>query len=154
MTKLRRIERSVRVAAPVEVVFAAITDWEAQGRWMLGTRVEADGTAASVGGRLRAFTGVGRLGFVDTMEITVWEPPRCVEVRHTGRVVRGTGLLVVRPLADGSSRLLWGEELHLPLGMVGQFGFTVARPLFAAGVARSLERFAALVQSGQIGSNR
>ena len=145
----RHLVRDVVVAAPVEVVFAALVDWESQGRWMLATRV--DGTAQGLGGRLSAFTGVGRAGFLDTMEIVEWEPPRLVRVRHTGDVVRGDGVFEVLALPQGRSRFVWREELDLPFGAVGRTGFALVRPLFAAGVERSLRRFARLVQAGQLG---
>ena len=40
---MAEIVLSVDVAAPAEATWAAAVDWEAQGEWMLGTRVE--GTA-------------------------------------------------------------------------------------------------------------
>lgn len=147
----RHVVLDVLVDAPPEVVFEALADWEAQGRWMVGTRVWADGPARGVGGRISAFTGVGRLGFLDTMEITQWDPPRLVRVRHTGTVVRGGGVFEVLALPGGRSRFIWREELDLPLGAVGRAGFAVVRPLFVAGLARSLGRFARLVESGQLG---
>jgi hypothetical protein len=142
----RHLVRSVVVDAPPEEVFAALVDWPSQGEWMLGTRVWSHGPADGVGGRIAAFTGVGRrLGFLDTMEIVAWEPPRLVRVRHTGHVVRGDGVFEVLALPEGRSRFVWREELELPLGALGRAGFAVIRPAFAAGVDHSLRRFAALV---------
>ena len=152
MTGRRHLVRDVIVDAPPEVVFAALTDWPTQGQWMLGTRVWSDGPGEGVGAQLSAFTGVGRLGFLDTMEITEWEPPRLVRVLHTGRVVRGPGIFEVLALPDGRSRFVWREELDLPLGAVGRAGFAIVGPVFAAGVERSLRRFAELVGAGQLGS--
>jgi uncharacterized protein YndB with AHSA1/START domain len=134
----------VDVEAPVERVWAAAVDWDHQHEWVLGTRVR--GTAQQgqgVGGGIEAFTGVGRLGFLDTMEITQWEPPYRCGVLHTGRVVRGTGLFEVVDLGGGRSRFVWSEELELPLGALGRLGWPLVRPLFVAGVRRSLKRFAA-----------
>jgi len=152
MTGRRHLVRDVIVDAPPEVVFAALTDWPTQGQWMLGTRVWSDGPSEGVGAQLSAFTGVGRLGFLDTMEITEWEPPRLVRVLHTGRVVRGPGIFEVLALPEGRSRFVWREELDLPLGAVGRAGFAVVGPVFAVGVERSLRRFAELVGAGQLGS--
>jgi uncharacterized protein YndB with AHSA1/START domain len=136
----------VDVDAPAEQVWEAAVDWDRQGEWMLGTRVR--GTAQQgrgVGGGIEAFTGVGRIGFLDTMEITAWEPPYRCAVLHTGRVVRGTGLFEVVDLSGGRSRFVWSEDLVLPLGAVGRAGWPLVRPLFVAGVRRSLRRFAAWV---------
>ena len=144
-----RVALAVDVEAPVEATWAAATDWDRQGEWMLGTRVR--GTARDgqgVGGGIEAFTGLGRLGFLDTMEITAWDPPYRCAVVHTGRVVRGTGLFEVQPRGRGST-FLWSEELQLPLGPLGRAGWQVARPLFEAGLRRSLDRFAAWVVSGR-----
>lgn len=134
------IALSVEVDAPVERTWAAVTDWARQGEWMLGTTVTSAGHG--VGGTLAAFTGIRRLGFLDTMTITAWDPPRCCEVLHTGRLVRGTGSFGVRPLGGGRSAFDWREDLDLPLGRVGRLGWPVVRPLFVAGVRRSLTRFA------------
>ena len=141
---------SVDVDAPVERTWQAAVDWERQGEWVLGTTVRAttqDGIG--VGGGLEAFTGIGKVGFLDTMEITAWEPPHRCEVLHTGRVVRGTGLFEVQE-RPGGSRFVWHETLDLPLGAVGRLGWPIVRPLFAAGVQRSLRRFARLVESGTL----
>jgi uncharacterized protein YndB with AHSA1/START domain len=132
----------VAVAAPADRTWAALTDWHRQGEWMLGTRVRpVGGDGHSVGGRLRAVTGVGRLGVVDEMVITEWEPPTVCRVRHVGRLVRGTGAfeVVARP---GGSTMIWSEWLDLPLGAAGHLGWRLVRPGFRWGLAHSLRRFA------------
>ena len=141
----------VLIAAPVQRVFAALTDWPAQGEWMLGTRVRAvDGDGTGVGARLAAWTGAGPVGFLDTMTVTRWEPPHRVDVLHTGRVVRGTGTMEVLALPGDRSRFVWAEDLDLPLGALGRVGWMVVRPGFAAGVRRSLRTFADLVEQGRL----
>lgn len=133
----------VQVQAPPQVVWEAITDWEHQGEWMLGTTVRPthrDGRG--VGGRFEAWTGIGPVGFLDTMDITTWDPPwRCL-VRHTGSVVRGAGAFEVQDLGTGRSDFVWSEWLELPLGRVGQVGWLLVRPFAAVGVQLSLRRFA------------
>jgi uncharacterized protein YndB with AHSA1/START domain len=142
---------TVDVDAPPERVWAALTDWVRQGEWMLATDVQTvDGPAQQVGGRLAARTGVplpgGRhLGVLDTMLITRWEPPHRVDVRHTGRVVRGTGVFEVRPRGTGST-FVWREVLDLPLGAFGAAGWPLVRPAMRAGVRLSLRRFAAFAR--------
>jgi hypothetical protein len=133
---------SVVVDAPAEAVWAAVVDWDAQGDWIPLTRVRAvDGTGHRVGDRLEAFTGIGRLGFLDSMRITHWDPPHRCEVRHTGRVVRGCGAFEVEALGDRSARLVWTEWLELPCGALGAAGWLLVRPFAAAGVRRALVRF-------------
>ncbi|MDX6372374.1 MAG: hypothetical protein QOD98_1362 [Nocardioidaceae bacterium] len=138
----------VDVDAPPEDTWAAAIDWATQGDWMLGTSVTPTHQAGQgIGGRLEAFSGIGRLGFLDTMEITLWQPPRACHVVHTGRVVRGTGAFEVEPRGDGRSRFHWREDLDLPLGLLGRIGWVLVRPLFAFGVQFSLNRFARHVVS-------
>jgi uncharacterized protein YndB with AHSA1/START domain len=142
----------VDVDAPPEQVWAALVDWDRQGEWMLLTDVRAvDGNGQGVGGRLAAVTGIRlpgrllrgrRLGVVDTMLITAWDEPHQVHVRHTGRVVRGTGTFQVRPRAGGGSTFVWTEGLDLPLGALGRAAWPLIRPVMAAGVRFSLRRFA------------
>lgn len=132
---------TVDVDAPVGVTWAAAIDWGRQGEWMLGTAVRPGASGGvGVGAGMEAITGAGRLGLLDTMTITVWEPPYRCEVMHTGRVIRGTGAFEVQARGEGA-RFVWSEWLELPLGL-GQVGWLAARPLFAAGVQASLRRFA------------
>ncbi len=141
---------TVDVDAPVEQTWAGATDWAGQGEWMLGTQVRPTAQGGQgVGGGIEAFTGVGPLGVLDRMEITLWEPPRRCHVRHLGRVVRGTGAFEVEPLAGDRSRFVWREDLDLPLGVLGRLGWPLVRPAFAFGVRLSLRRFARWVEAGR-----
>ena len=141
---------TVDVDAPVEQTWAGATDWAGQGEWMLGTTVRPTRQGGEgVGGALEAFTGVGRFGFLDRMEIVVWEPPHRCHVRHVGRLVRGTGAFEVEPRGEGRSRFVWREDLDLPLGVVGRLGWPLVRPVFAFGVQHSLRAFARWVETGR-----
>lgn len=146
-----RVNERVDVAAPAEDVFAALTDWSGQGDWMFATSVRPTrGYGREDGDEITAFTGLGRIGFTDTMTITEWDPPRVCRVRHTGRIVRGTAVFGV--VADGPERsqVEWTEELDLPFGALGRLAFLAGRPVFTYFVRLSLRRFAAHVvaQSG------
>ncbi|SDI29171.1 SRPBCC family protein [Nonomuraea jiangxiensis] len=133
---------AVHVPAPQEQVFALITDWPRHREWMFLT------TARQVGrDGVEAFTGVGPLGFLDTMTITRWEPPDLVCVTHTGRVVRGRGAIRVSP-RDGGSRVVWAEELYLPFGPLGRAVWPFARPVGLALLRHSLRKLAALAHPG------
>ena len=102
---------SVVVYVPVEVAWAAMTDWVSQGDWMPFTAVVVTSGDGGLGTRLAARTGVGPVAFVDDMEIDVWEPPRRCEVAHHGKVVRGRGVFEVESLGAGAARVTWTEEL-------------------------------------------
>ena len=148
---MAELTETVDIDAPPERVWSALTDWVRQGEWMLATDVRAvGGPAQDVGGRVEARTGVplpggARLGVLDAMVITRWEPPRRVDVRHTGRVVRGSGVFEVRPRGAGST-FVWTELLDLPLGALGRGGWPLVRPAMRAGVRLSLRRFAAFAR--------
>lgn len=151
MGKQAHVELSVDIQVPAQQVWDAITDWESQDKWMLGTHVvRVPGTGPGVGERIEAFTGLGKIGFLDTMEITRWEPPFRCDVIHTGRVVRGTGTFEVVAINDNASKFIWSEDLDLPLGPLGAAGFAVLRPAFLQGVKKSLEKFADLLERGQL----
>ena len=138
----------VDVAAPAATVWTYVTDWERQGEWMLGTRVRVTGgDGRGVGTTLRAVTGVGPLGVVDTMEVTEFVAPSDgapgrAAVRHTGKVIRGEGYFEVVPLGPDRCRFTFTELVDLPLGPLGRIGWRLGSPLVRAGFAASLRRMA------------
>ncbi|MFF5205571.1 SRPBCC family protein [Streptosporangium sp. NPDC000396] len=139
-----RISVSVDAAADPDRVFAVLTDWTRHDEWMVLTRAHVTaGDGRGAGSRLAAFTGVGPVGFLDIMEITGWDPPTTVAVRHTGRLVRGTGEFRVLPRGSGST-ITWEEDLDLPFGSIGRLGWLLARPVGTALLRFSLRRLARL----------
>lgn len=128
-----RLQCEVDVAAPADEVWRYVTDWPRQGEWIPATRVENLDDADALGGRFRAWTGLGRVGFWDPMTITAWERDpagggRC-EVLHTGRVVKGEGEFTVVALDPTHSRFVWAELLVVPAGRAGALGWRAARPV-------------------------
>ena len=149
--RVRRLELGVTIDAPVNVVFAALSEWTQQHRWMLGTRVEMrKGDGKSVGSEFAAWTGVGPVGFWDTMTITRWEPPYRVDVLHTGKLVRGTGTMEVLALPGNRSRFLWSEDFELPLGALGAVGWPAGKYPLLGGVKASLKKFKEVVECGEL----
>jgi hypothetical protein len=107
--------------------------------------------AASLGGRFRAWTGVGRVGFLDPMTITSWERRddgggRC-EVLHTGRVVRGEGEFSVVALGPGHSRFVWAELVVVPGGRIGSVAWRAVRPVVARLIDRGLRTMRDVVET-------
>ncbi|MFI5956488.1 SRPBCC family protein [Cryptosporangium sp. NPDC051539] len=139
---------SVRVTVPsdLETAFAAATDWPAQGRWIPFTHVRVvEGDGRSPGSVVHAFTGIGKVGFLDVFTVVGWEPPHRVDVVHTGRVVRGPGAFQLVERGPERTDMIWSEDLHLPFGAVGEFAWAVVGPLAAAGLKVGLRRFARYV---------
>ncbi|MEU9579067.1 SRPBCC family protein [Streptomyces chilikensis] len=105
------IERTVPL--PLDEAWRRVTDWPRHGRVVPFTRVTAHGRS------VRARTGVGPVGFLDPMEITVWSPPGddgeggICRLEKRGRVVLGRAELEVRPGPGGRARVLWREEVRL-----------------------------------------
>jgi hypothetical protein len=73
--------------------------------------------------------------------ITEWDPPRRAVVQHTGRIIRGPGILEVTPRFAGST-VTWTEQLWLPFGVFGQLAWPLVKPAAVLGVRLSLRRFA------------
>jgi hypothetical protein len=138
----------VEVDAPAAAVWSYVTDWERQGEWMLGTRVRVTGgEGRGVGTTLRAVTGVGPLGVVDTMEVVEFVPPADgvpgrAAVRHTGRIVRGDGRFEVEALGPQRSRFTFTEQLDVPAGALGLLAWRIGSPVVRAGFVASLRRMA------------
>lgn len=155
------LRREVRLAAPAAAAWEYVTDWPRQGEWVPHTRVEhADPArpAHGVGGRIRAWSGLGRVGFWDPMTITSWETNadgggRC-EVLHTGAVVRGEGAFEV--VADGpdACRFLWSEMAVVPGGRLGALAWLVVRPVVERLLDSGLARLKARLESGPEGASR
>jgi carbon monoxide dehydrogenase subunit G len=140
---MARLVVTQEVDAPQQQVWDVLTDWKVHDRWMLLTRASGD---RAEGGSVEAFTGVGSVGFLDRMTITMWEPPRMVVVRHTGRVVRGSGSFEVKALSPGRSQVVWSEYVDPPLGPVGRLGWPLVRPVLQMFVQASLRRLARYVE--------
>jgi hypothetical protein len=105
----------------------------------------AEGGAAE-GESVEAWTGVGPVGFLDTMVISEWKPPTRVAVRHTGRLVRGEGRFDLLDIPGGRCRVTWAELIDLPLGPAGRVGWIAVGPLARLMLNTSLRRLAKLFE--------
>ena len=141
----------VDINAPAATVWDVVTDWAAQGEWMLGTRVTVARARRRPPARragCAAFTGVGPLGFTDTMEIVEWEPPRrCVVAPHR-QVVRGDGVFEVVPSSVRTGPGSSGPSgWTCRSGAVGALGWPLVRPAFRLGVEQSLRRLGRICEA-------
>ena len=117
------IKISLKIAAPIDKVWAAIADWESQGDWMLQTRVWVTSDIRSgVGTSISALTGPlvksgFKFGLLDKMVVTNWLPPRLCEVDHVGKIIKGTGkfeLTVISRNQEVATNFDWSETIEAP----------------------------------------
>lgn len=153
MRKLSDLSLTVKINKPIEVVWKSLVDWHSQGEWMLQTKVwselDQDRTVKNGKGVLIfAFTGLFpklypklRLGILDTMEITKWQPPLLCEVVHIGAVIRGSGRFELKKTRGGTI-FYWHEEIIAPA-----FVLLLVKPALLIGVWLSLRRFARQVSA-------
>lgn len=145
MTK--QVSASITINTDQKTVFDIVTDWNQQEKWVALTKVRGVGDDSKrEGGKIEAFTGVGSLGFIDTMTITKWEQNKLCEVTHTGNVVRGKGVFEVS--THGSSTVFtWSEYVEVPLGFLGSIFWPLIEPFVGFGMKLSLRKFKRLVET-------
>ncbi len=157
------VRAQVPVRAPARLVWEYVTDWPRQGEWIPFTRVEllprTEGDRArSVGGRFRAWTGIGRVGFWDPITITVWEETpdgkaRC-EIMHTGAVVHGDAEFSVVPDGPTACTVALWENLEVPFGRVGALLWRLAGRFMDRGATQVLRRMAQRAEAIHAGGAR
>ncbi len=114
-------------AAPAApgALWASVTDFAAYGRWMPLTTMRVDPGEPRVGWGFAGASGLGPLRFVDSMLLTVWEPPMDLgsagrfRVVKTGRLLAGWADVRVLP-EPGGARVEWAEEIVLRPLVVGR----------------------------------
>lgn len=105
------------VDAPVSRVWATVTDFAAYGEWIPLTTMVLDPGPKEVGWGFAGRTGLGPVGFLDPMLLTVWEPPAdeaaraTFSVRKTGHLLAGWATVLLEPRGDGRTQLTWTEEI-------------------------------------------
>ncbi len=134
---------NLEIKAPIEKVWQALAQWESQGDWMLLTKVEVvSEIREGVGTSIAAFTGIGKLGLMDHMQVTTWKPPHICDVIHTGRIIKGTGRFELKQIDAFTTRFDWSEEILAPRAI-----FLLIAPGLYAGVRISLMALRRQLQS-------
>ncbi|MET7687523.1 SRPBCC family protein [Streptomyces sp. NPDC005483] len=120
-----------------------LTEWPRHGEVVPLTRVTVVPPGPTAEGTLVvARSGIGPLGFDDTMEVTVWRPPAegvsgLCRLEKRGRIVRGWAELEVHPGPGGRARVVWREQLRVPLLPEPLLGMA-ARSVFGRALNRLL----------------
>lgn len=149
-----RLQVSVAADADPATVWAEMTDWAGQSRWIPFTTVtivsEHD---VGLGVRAEALSGfrLGRLpvGLLDRFVVTGWTPPTSdgygeLEVLHLGPYFTGEGAFRIEPVGD-RTRITATEVFALPGGPPSEALVGLALPVMRQGFEgslRSLKRIA------------
>lgn len=147
---LSKFAVTIEINSNIEKVWQELTNWEAQSKWMLLTKVWSQRTTNHLGTKIFAFTGIApqsfpikkrntfpRMGILDQMEITEWQPPTFCKVVHTGKVIKGIGTFELVKISDQKIRFNWYEEIEAPTLVLA-----LIRPGILLSVRFSLWRFA------------
>jgi len=75
-----------------------------------------------VGTSISAFTGplymlypkFSKLGLLDLMTVTKWNPPHSCDVIHTGAVLKGVGTFELVETAPSKTQFKWSETVEVP----------------------------------------
>ena len=138
------IRISLTLACNQERAWQAIADWEGQGSWMLQSKVWVTSQIREgVGTSIAAFTGpfyksypkFAKLGLLDTMVVTNWQPPTRCDVLHTGKVLKGTGTFELVEISEKATRFNWSEDIEC-----SRLQFIAIYPFLWIGVRISLAR--------------
>lgn len=138
------IRISLTLACNQERAWQAIADWEGQGSWMLQSKVWVTSQIREgVGTSIAAFTGpfyksypkFAKLGLLDTMVVTNWQPPIRCDVLHTGKVLKGTGTFELIEISQSATRFNWSEDIEC-----SRLQFIAIYPFLWIGVRISLAR--------------
>ncbi|QSB14093.1 SRPBCC family protein [Natronosporangium hydrolyticum] len=138
------------VNAPNVDVFDALRQWERQSDWIPFTTVRVVDGDGGEGSRIVAVTAVGPATLRDEMEVTRLDRPYEIVVLHTGRILRGPGVLRCTPLGKERTQVVWHEWFHLPGGALGKLAAPALWPSSKVGLTKALRRFARLVEQGKL----
>lgn len=132
------VERGIVLPTTPEDAWTVLVDWERQSDWMLDAdRVEVvSETREGVGVRLKVRTRLfGVAAFTEPIEVTAWEPPRRLVIRH-GSLVAGTGVWDLVHV-EGGTGFRWSEDVRLRAPLVGELAARLYRPVLSALMGRA-----------------
>ncbi len=124
------------IDAPLQQVWDVFSDFAAYGRWIPLTTMLVDPAPTRVGWGFVGRTGLGPVAFLDSMLVTVWEPPHSPSpsgarfaVRKTGRLLAGWAEVQAVTRADGRIDLTWTEEIIPRPEVLGRLLVPLANPV-------------------------
>lgn len=134
---------STEIPAPRLRVWADIARLESHVDWMADAHEitfrsahrEGPGTVMDVE------TRIGPLRTRDVIEVTAWEPPARMAVRHTG-LFTGSGAFLLEEAGPQATRFTWREEIRFPWYFGGPVGAWLAAPVLRTVWKRNLRTLA------------
>ena len=155
-TRCMHVEREIVLPTTPGQAWGVLVDWERQADWMLDAdRVDVvSDHREGVGVRLAVKTRLfGVPAFTEPMEVTVWEPPRRLQIAH-GSVVEGGGVWELDAV-DGGTRFRWSEDIALRVPLVGELAARAYRPVMRMLMARAQRSLRAhVIAIGPVRSSR
>lgn len=144
------VTATVIINAPAHRVFTAFTAWERQGEWIPFTKVRITDGDGGEGSMLEAITAIGPAVLTDIISIEKVDPPFEVRVMHTGKVLRGPGVMRCTPMSTNRTQMVWHEWFQLPSGLAGKLASPVLWPTSKVSLTQALKRFGRLVEAGTL----
>jgi carbon monoxide dehydrogenase subunit G len=143
-----RFEERTTIEAPPERVWEVLSDWEQQASWMPDVAwMRLLGPERELGARLEVRTKVFGVPLAtDLVEVTAWEPPRRLAIRHIGVVV-GTGEWHLEPVPEGTA-FTWIETFRMPPPVIGDLALWIYGPWQRAMLRRSTRNLNRLAEAG------
>ena len=147
---ISEVTATVIVNAPADRVFAALTAWERQGEWIPFTTVKVTKGDGGVGSIVEAVTTIGPAVLTDVMRVERLDRPYQVKVMHTGKILRGHGVMRCTSMGPDRTQVVWHEWFQRPGGVAGRLAWPLLWPGSKAGLTGALKRFARLVEDGTL----
>jgi hypothetical protein len=133
---MRRIRRSIRIAAPPQAVWDLYADVEGSVAWVpFAEEILYVSGSAGLGQVYRERTRLGGISDVAEWQIIEWDPPWRQVQRSTGKGMDSRLVIGVEPAGDGT---LARQEVHLESHLPGLLGWLHER-LFGLVARRGIE---------------
>jgi hypothetical protein len=147
---ISEVTATVIVKAAADRVFTALTAWERQSEWIPFTVVKITKGDGGVGSTVEAVTTVGPAVLTDIMRVEAIDRPYQVKVMHTGKILRGPGVMRCTAMGPDRTQVVWHEWFQLPGGVAGRLAWPLLWPGGKASLTAALKRFARLVEEGTL----
>ena len=140
------IRSTVEIAAPIDAVWAVLSDVPRQPEWMADLKAVRLLTPPPLGAGTRAEGTVRIMGITvrDPITITAFDPPHRFAIRHEG-LFTGAGVITLEPTADATgTRVTWDETLLAPV--VPHLAGALGRPVLATVFQNDLHNLRAMLE--------